>query len=196
MPSIIQAGNAASTGLVTTGATDGILELRSGTAAGGTVAMTVDAAQNITFTEQPIVPVQSMVRLHTANGYGSTNTVIRRFTTVVTNQGSDITYADSAALGATFTINANGVYAISYSGHFNVANGLGISLNSTQLTTDIQSINAADRLTYADTGGVDFTGAVSSVLYLTAGAVIRAHTNGTASGVAPERAQFTITRVA
>jgi len=47
MPSIIQAGNAASTGLVTTGATDGILELRSGTTAGGTVAMTVDAAQNI-----------------------------------------------------------------------------------------------------------------------------------------------------
>ena len=48
MPSIIQAGNAASTGLVTTGHTDGILELRSGTAAGGTVAMTVDAAQNLT----------------------------------------------------------------------------------------------------------------------------------------------------
>jgi len=43
MPSIIQAGNAASTGLVTTGATDGILELRSGTAAGGTVAMTINA---------------------------------------------------------------------------------------------------------------------------------------------------------
>jgi len=48
MPSIIQAGNAASTGLVTTGATDGILELRSGTASGGTVAVTVDAAQNLT----------------------------------------------------------------------------------------------------------------------------------------------------
>jgi len=47
MPSIIQAGNAASSGLVTTGATDGILELRSGTAVGGTVAITVDAAQNI-----------------------------------------------------------------------------------------------------------------------------------------------------
>jgi hypothetical protein len=47
MPSIIQAGNAASSGLVTAGATDGILELRSGTAVGGTVAMTVDAAQNI-----------------------------------------------------------------------------------------------------------------------------------------------------
>jgi len=44
MPSIIQAGNAASTGLVTTGATDGILELRSGTASGGTVAMTINVA--------------------------------------------------------------------------------------------------------------------------------------------------------
>jgi len=43
MPSIIQAGNAASTGLVTTGATDGILELRSGTATGGTVAVTINA---------------------------------------------------------------------------------------------------------------------------------------------------------
>lgn len=43
MPSIIQAGNTASSGLVTTGATDGILELRSGTAVGGTVAMTINA---------------------------------------------------------------------------------------------------------------------------------------------------------
>ena len=41
---------------------------------------------------------KSMVRLNTANGYGSTNVCIRRFTNVVTNQGSDITYVDSATL--------------------------------------------------------------------------------------------------
>ena len=38
----------------------------------------------------------SMVRLNTSNGYGSTNVKIRRFTNIITTQGSDITYVDSA----------------------------------------------------------------------------------------------------
>ena len=61
-----------------------------------------------TFTGAVTTPL-SYVRLNTANGYGSTNTKIRRFTNIVNNVGTDITYADSATLGNTFTINANGV---------------------------------------------------------------------------------------
>ena len=55
MPTIIQAGNVASGGAVTTGATDGILEIRTGAAVGGTSALSVNAAgqlvlaQGITF---------------------------------------------------------------------------------------------------------------------------------------------------
>jgi hypothetical protein len=73
----------------------------------------------------------SEVRLNTVNGFGSTNTMIRRFTNTTINTGTDITYADSATLGATFTINTAGVYAISYSDSFAASADMGLSLNST-----------------------------------------------------------------
>ena len=136
----------------------------------------------------------SMVRLHTANGYGSTNTMIRRFTTTVNNQGSDITYADSATLGASFTINTNGVYAVSYFEVFNSTAYAGLSLNTTTPTTVIQSIAAAEILSLGyGTGGVGSTPNAPWTGHLAAGAVIRAHTAGNASGGA---CQFTIQRVA
>ncbi len=137
---------------------------------------------------------RSMVRLHTSNGYGSTNTVIRRFSTTVTNQGADITYADSATLGATFTINAAGVYALSYSDNFNSAADMGLSLNSSQLTTSIFSITAADRLAATSTGGVTFTGLAAWIGYLPSGSVIRPHGTGQATSAAA-LAQFTISRM-
>jgi len=136
----------------------------------------------------------SMVRLNTANGYGATNTMIRRFTNTVTNIGADITYADSATLGATFTINASGVYAINYMDNFTAASYVGISLNSTQLTTGIQSINIGDRLVVNDASAANINSNAATTVYLTAGSVIRAHTASGASG-AGLPAIFTITRV-
>lgn len=162
--------------------------------------MTVDGTNGITFPDasaQPkasVQPPQSMVRLNTANGYGSTNTVIRRFTNVVTNQGSDITYTDSATLGATFTINTAGVYAISYSDPFNAASASGISLNSSQLTTSIQTVNAADVLAWSGSAAANVPGNSSWIGYLSAGAVIRAHAISTPAGAGA--CEFTIVRVA
>lgn len=140
-------------------------------------------------------PLQSVVRVNTTNGWGSTNTVIRRFSSVVTNVGSDITYADSATLGASFTINTTGVYAIGYTDTFDSAINYGISLNSSQLTTGILSITAADRLCAMSTGGAGYIGHLGSTLYLTAGAVIRPHTSA-ATATNNAACQFTITRVA
>lgn len=136
----------------------------------------------------------SMVRLNTANGYGSTNTKIRRFTNTVTNQGTDITYADSATLGASFTINTDGVYAVSYSETVSAGTAIGISLNSSQLTIAIDSINVADILSLASHTTSGYSPVATSTLYLSAGAVIRPHTNGAAAGGAVHL--FTITRVA
>jgi hypothetical protein len=146
-------------------------------------------------TEMGALP--SMIRLHTANGYGSTNTTIRRFSTLVLNQGTDITYADSATLGATFTIIRSGVYSISFSDSTSSASGmsLGVSLNSTQLTTDINAITAADRLISTNTPpSPNYRGCCSVTVHLVAGSVIRAHTDGASGGGAT--AIFTITRVA
>jgi hypothetical protein len=177
------------------GGNDGTLVLQTGAAGAKVNALVFAADGTPTFLKVPInAAVQSMVRVNTANGYGSTNTMIKRYSTVVTNQGSDITYADSATLGASFTINTNGVYGMSIVSS-SVGNATpGISLNSSQLTTAISSIAAADRLGFST--GVSATAcSFSTTIYLTAGAVIRPHTEGSGSGVTAYE-QFTIVRVA
>ena len=159
------------------------------------VALTGD--QNVagvkTFTSMPVLPSLGLVRLNTANGYGSTNTKIRRFTNTVTNQGSDITYADSATNGASFTINKAGRYAISYTDNFNAAASLGISLNSAQLTTNVDSITLSTLLAHANIQTINTPNTISVTLELAANDVIRPHTNGTAVGTGV--VLFTITRV-
>lgn len=137
----------------------------------------------------------STIKVHTANGYGSTNTKIRRFTTVQINNGlPSITYADSAALGGSFTINESGTYAIAYCDLFSVISSNGISLNSSQLTTNIGSISATDRLAVNSSGGVDFATCCAATVVLVAGDIIRAHCNGTTVGT-PNATTFIITKV-
>lgn len=150
-----------------------------------------------TFTAQPnIAALTSMVRLNTANGYGSTNNKIVRYSTVVTNQGSDITYADSATLGASFTINTSGVYAISSTVQLSAGAWSGLSLNTSAPTTAVTSLTASEVLTasYMTTA----TGSVQNswVGYLPAGSIVRSHADGTALSAGAPQTQFTITRVA
>lgn len=145
-----------------------------------------------------MAPFQSMVRVHTAGagaaGYGSINIAIRRYTTVVVNQGSDITYADSATLGASFTINTSGIYGISTNDNANVAIEMGISLNTTAPSTSIASIPAAERLCDVTTAGTNFTGSTMVTVYLPAGSVIRPHSSPSPT-VGTGMTNFTITRV-
>lgn len=135
------------------------------------------------------------VRLNTANGFGSTNTKIRRFTNVVANVGADITYADSATLGGSFTINTAGVYAVSFSEGVNAANRIGLSLNSNQLTTDIQAISIGNILANTTTPTANVESNVCWTGYLQAGDVVRAHTQGNPQG-GTAQSSFTIARVA
>lgn len=135
------------------------------------------------------------IRLNTGNGFGSTNTTIRRFSTTVVNTGTGITYADSSTLGATFTVTEAGIYSISYSDGFNAAAAFGVSLNSTQLTTSIATITAADRLCLSVTSAADYHQTVGVTLTLSVGDVIRAHASA-AESANPARSQFTIQRIA
>lgn len=161
------------------------------------MSLTLDSSAGITLPDGLKLPPdnsRSMVQLNTANGYGSTNTMIRRFTNVITNQGSDITYADSATNGASFTINTSGVYTISYCDSFSAANGVvGASLNSAQLTTSIGAITIANRLAMAVQPAANIETCVSWTGYIASGSVIRAHTDGSAVGT--NQSLFTITRV-
>jgi hypothetical protein len=120
---------------------------------------------------------RSEVVVHTGNGHGSTNTKIRRYTTIQKNIGSAVTYADSATLGASFTINEDGIYCMQTGDYAVTTANVGISKNSTQLTTDVGSINAADVLVIGQSVNA-FVGTVSVCAVLAAGDVIRPHHNG------------------
>lgn len=137
----------------------------------------------------------STVRLNTANGYGSTSTAIRRFTTVAANQGADITYADSATLGATFTINKAGTYAITYNEQFGGAASFGITLNDTNLTVSVGSSTAAAVLSGAATSSAGAPSCCAWTGYLQIGSVIRANGGAASTGVNTMFNQFTISRV-
>ena len=192
----IQLGDSATAAnnfMVTAQAADGTMKIARGNNGATTQDLiTISATGNVQLTK---TSEQSMIRLHTSNGYGSTNNKIKRFTTVVTTQGTDVTYADSATLGASFTINTSGVYSISYTDGFTAsANRIGLSLNTSAPTTAIQSIPPAEILAsaYSTTGSsavnVGWTG------YLPTGSIVRPHNeSNTASTDVP---LFTITRVA
>jgi hypothetical protein len=160
---------------------------------------------NLTFQEQSIqvsvtnlLPqfseADSSVRVDTANGYGSTATKIRRFSNVRDNLGSDITYADSATNGASFTVNSDGTYHISYSDNFTGNDVLAISKNSAELTTNADAITNASRLALSQTASANARTNCSWQGYLIAGDVIRPHANGT-TGVDTADVHFTISKV-
>jgi hypothetical protein len=147
-----------------------------------------DIAVSVTNTLPQFSESDSSVRVDTANGYGSTATKIRRFSNVRDNIGTDIEYTDSATDGASFKVRSSGVYHISYSDNVNGA--VGISLNSTELTTNISTISVSSRLALEN----DLTAGIAWAGYLKAGDIIRPHTEGGAATV-NDRVNFTISKV-
>ncbi len=139
------------------------------------------------------------VTVTTGNGHGSTNNKIRRWTTTESNVGSAITYADSAANGGSFTIAAGygGLYEVYYSEDKSSGGCyFGISVNSNQLTTTIYDITAAHRKAMAYQIQAGSNMALTRVLRLAAGDVVRAHTDGTPNDADVADSVFSIRRIA
>jgi hypothetical protein len=118
---------------------------------------------------------------------GSTNTAVRRWSTILENTGTDITYSDSATLGGSFTINTNGIYSISASDR-NESAAFEASITKNDTTAGISS----NILRYFGGNG-SYTGAGEVTLILQAGDIIRlvgssSNNTGIASG-------FTITKI-
>lgn len=167
--------------------------IESTQAAAGTWATAPSAIQGLG--GQVIINTPSSIRVSTDSGFGSTNTAIRTFSVTESSIGNAITYATSATAGASFTINQNGVYAISHTNNFAGLVQMGISLNSTQLTTSILNINQADCIASTTTAGANAPACAAVTLFLKIGDVIRPHcgvslTSGTSSGET-----FVITKV-
>lgn len=142
-------------------------------------------------------PGDHAIKVVAGNGHGSTNTKIRRFTTTQYSVGSHITYADSAANGASFTIAAGGagLYAIEYSDNTGASASVhGVSLNSSELTTSVSSINVATLLTAA-AAPADMLQPCTTIVRLAAGDVVRPHTVGTQDETFSNRVWFHIRKI-
>lgn len=142
-------------------------------------------------TKAPTIGVQSMVRLEGGNGFGSVNTRIRRFLTTVTNTGSDIVYVDDASYGASFEIQTDGVYAISYTDNPNAAGDVFIGLNTTTGTTT--PTNLREILAVATVSNTSYRANAAWTGYLPAGSQIRAYLTTPQGG--SNQVFFTIARV-
>lgn len=140
--------------------------------------------------------VDSFVRVHTGLGEGSVNTRIRRFSTIGDSAGTAITYADSTTLGASFTINENGLYTIAYSELNTSTLQFGVSRNSAELTTDITLIDVDDRLGMTTIGTPSATTSMSFTVPLVKGDVLRPHVRGTSFGDGNSHVQLTVTKQA
>lgn len=168
-----------------------------GTAGGvaGNTMLTLLATKKIdSFLTYNVSSNNSEVRLHTANGYGSSGTKIRRFTTAASNIGTSVSYVDDATNGATFTVNDTGIYQISFTGEFSALANLGISLNASSLTTNVESLAAAEVLAMDTTSASGSLGCASATVSLSKNDIIRPHTDGTASGTA-SLTHFSITKI-
>lgn len=130
------------------------------------------------------------------NGYGSTNTKIRRFMSTSVQLGTDITYADSVSLGSSFTINTTGLYSIYTMDRSTAGNAqLGVTLNTTYPTGFPGNGVALQILILTVSGAASARACASRVVKLTAGDVVRAHTDGLFDGVGAETVAFEIMRV-
>ncbi len=143
------------------------------------------------------IPGTNVVTVTTGNAWGATNTKIRRFLTALVNTGSAITYADSVNDGGSFTINQPGLYSIAlWDGGSGAAPQIGVSVNSAQLTTDIQTITAANRLFAGQMQNTATPVSVGGAVFQFAAAdVVRVHGTGANQTDADLTTQFTIRKL-
>lgn len=120
------------------------------------------------------------LKVTSGNGHGSTNTAIRRFSTIeIQTNTQDVTYADSGTDGMSVTILRTGMYFIQYGDQLSSASAaLGISIDSSQLTTSINSITSTDRAASV-VATSNACRQVAVVRRLNAGQIVRCHTDGT-----------------
>lgn len=122
---------------------------------------------------------RSEVLVTTPNGHGSTNTAVRLFSVTSKNVGSAITVSNSATLGTSFTINEDGIYAISYINDYTSGALLQyfITLNEATLNAAYVSTNASMLAIGYPAAANSLNPGANATLNLVAGDVIRPMTD-------------------
>lgn len=128
-------------------------------------------------------PTRTSVVFKTGNGYGSTNTSIRLFTTITVEKGGDsfdIRAVNDPVNGSYAVVQETGIYAISRTDGISAGGAvLGISVNAPGvLSSGITTFPVENILVYSNLVS-SATGAVSATALLIAGDIIRAHDSGT-----------------
>jgi hypothetical protein len=119
---------------------------------------------------------RSMISANSSPGNGSTNTFVARFTNQSTF-GSDVTFADDASLGSSFTINTDGLYFVGLTAQ-TVTGGasIGVTVNHIGIIPDSLSLTAGSIVT--SSCQVAVAGSASTLIPLSTGDVIRVNTDG------------------
>ena len=180
-PSKITAGDGTSGGISYTGGDDGSLEVLVGPAGSKVLAFKISASGQI-------IGANSSLQLNTANGYGgAASPVIRRFTNVAEQRGTyvaDYSIVMNATVGTEITINTADYYSFMYTESVSLAQVFGLSINSSQLTSQIANINLADRLLSSACEATTGSGQCSGRVWVPSGSIIRPHTNAVTGGTA------------
>lgn len=118
------------------------------------------------------------LRLDEHAGYGSSDTKIRQFANLVSDDGPDNIFTHNhgayGTAGLEITIQKDGNYWFLHQTDSSATENPGISLNSSQLTTAYFSINVNDRLVNT-TGTANFIVFGSYCGYFVKGDIIRPH---------------------
>ena len=130
----------------------------------------------------------SSLKLTNFSGVGATSTKIARYTTILENEGSDISYQDSADSGCIVQLLTPGIYAFSIVqdtvlGSYTPDDMIGVSINATDVeqAAGIETVDPSRRVFYSrnshDTTDVSIAGAgcCSATVVAKAGDIIRPH---------------------
>lgn len=130
-----------------------------------------------------------LIVAHTGNGHGSSGTKIPRLSTLLTNLGTAMTYADSATAGPSITINEDGTYFFAVSDRNSAGDShTGLTVNAPDLTASITSSLVVPYLLgpYGQAASGDVS-TCSVTAKLTAGDVVRLHTSGNGDSIDSSR---------
>jgi hypothetical protein len=142
-----------------------------------------------------IASPRSYIKVEGGTSYGSTDTMIYAYTTVVENVGTAIVRNTTAANGDTYTLTEDGMYRVDVSINGTATIYGGVSINSTQLTTAIDTITNTTRLCSARTTISNHPATPGRTFFGRAGDVIRVHGDASARVTAAYLNWFSIEKV-
>lgn len=180
----------------TTARTDVAIRLIGKMLSNQTTAGTWAAVPTVISLNPLIEPPRNEIWLQAANGYGSTNTKFRRWTTIVVNNpGTALTLTQSATDGDIITINESGLYSVTYVEVYNGLGGFGIRKNQTANGWLNDVITATEVLAAETSGGNNHMSSCHVTAWFDAGDTVLANGDATASGTFSNYASFRVVKI-